>query len=62
LAVSITILVIPTVGGVAGVLVVLLPPPEQAAKPKEIELASASLPTHENNGALRMMPPNFIYY
>jgi hypothetical protein len=45
----------------AGVLEVLLllPPPEQAAKPKEIELASASLPTHENKVALRMISPNF---
>jgi hypothetical protein len=52
----------PTVGGVAGVLVVLLPPPEQATKPIEIELARTSLPTHEKDGALLMLPPEIINF
>jgi hypothetical protein len=59
--VSITILVIPTVGGVAGVLVVLLPP-EQATKPIEMVPTRTNLLTQDKDAILSMMPPKDCYF
>jgi hypothetical protein len=56
--VSITILVIPTVGGVAGVLV----PPEQATKPIEMEPTRTNLLTQDKDAILSMMPPKDCYF
>jgi hypothetical protein len=59
--VSITILVIPTVGGVAGALVVLLPP-EQATKPIEMVPTRTNLLTQDKDAILSMMPPKDCYF